>query len=65
MPSISRNPLPPEVIAHNLGFSKKLREGKIIIDRSGPYVRAVELPTLTPPQLTERRPGREALNSYP
>ncbi len=44
MPSISPNPLPPEVIARNLEFSRKLRAGKIIIDRSGPYVRAVELP---------------------
>src|SRR5688572_16458810 len=44
MPSISPNPLPPEVIARNLEFSRKLRAGKIIIDHSGPYVRAVELP---------------------
>ncbi len=43
MPSISPNPLPPEVIARNLEFSRKLRAGKIIIDHSGPYVRAIEV----------------------
>ena len=56
LPSISPNPLPPEVIARNLAFAKKLREGKIIIDRTGPYVRAIEvsdIPALDPSAVSQ------------
>jgi hypothetical protein len=41
---ISPRPLPPEVIEANLRYAEKVRTGKIIIDRSGPWIRAVELP---------------------
>jgi hypothetical protein len=41
---ISPCPLPPEVIEANLLYAEKVRTGKIIIDRSGPWVRAIELP---------------------
>jgi hypothetical protein len=37
-------PLPPEIIAKNRAYAEKLRTGKIILDRSGPYVRDLELP---------------------
>jgi hypothetical protein len=43
-------PLPPEIIEKNRAYAEKLRAGKIILDRSGPYVRDLEVSdTPTPP----------------
>ena len=44
---ISPRPLPPEGIRTNLIYAEKVRTGKIIIDRSGHYIRAIELPDTT------------------